>query len=98
MSALLPAESTAFVTVCKKAFKRTFDENDLLLIGNGPALRKGLEALLKEDASDRTRAEELWADAIAIIRAEADNETSPAAQGTMAVQDDFYMEGIPVGL
>lgn len=98
MSNLLTSESTAFIVIAKKSFRPLYDENDELIISNSAAIRKGLEALNKEDASDRARAEELWADAIDRVRKESDNENSPSAQGTMSVVDDYSMEDIAIGL
>lgn len=98
MANLLPDVSTLFVTVCKKAYKPLRAENDELLISNWGALRLALDALNKEDASDFTRADQLWAQAKKLLIAEEENEVGAGAQGPVPVEDSFAMECFPVGL
>jgi hypothetical protein len=98
MAGFLPDQNTTFITICKKAYKPLFDENDELLISNDGALRLGLEALLKEDASDNQRALELWAEAKQLLCREIENEIGAGAQGTIQMPDDFEMESVGCGL
>jgi hypothetical protein len=91
---LLPAESTAFVIIVKKAFKPAYDENDELLISSWGALRNGLEALLKEDGSDPDRADKSWGKAFAALVAEENNMVGAAAQGSLQVEDTYDMEQV----
>lgn len=94
----LPPVSTVFDTLCKKAFKPAYDENDELIVGNIGALKDGLMALLKEDASDKGRANELWASAIQSVTSEAENSIGASAQGVIQMDDGFLMEAVPFGL
>lgn len=98
MANLLPDVSEIFVTVCKKSYTPLLNENDELLIGNWGALRLALDALLKEDASDYERANQLWAQAKQLLISEENNLVGAGAQGTVQVQDDFAMEEFPVGI
>lgn len=95
---VLPAQSTAFIVVCKKAFKRLRDENDELPIDNLGALRQGFEAMLREDSGDIPRSNDLWAKAIGLLQRKEENETSAAAQGTLSMEDDYNMEATAFGL
>lgn len=95
---IVPPVSTVFVTICKKAYKPVYDDNDILLISNDGALRQGLEALLKEDSSDKERADQYWADAIRILQSEEKNLIGASAEGTAQVDDSFNMHAVGVGL
>lgn len=90
--------STAFSTLCKKAYKGAYDENDELIVGNIGALKAGLMALLKEDASDQERADKYWASAIGSVTSENENNVGASSQGVVQMDDTFLMEAIPVGL
>lgn len=95
--ALLPAVSEIFVVIAKKAYKPLVNENDALVIGNWAALRLGLDALLKEDASDYVRAGVLWAQAKAALISEEENLVGAGAQGAIQMDDSFEMECFPIG-
>lgn len=90
--------SDAFITLCKKSFKPAFDENDELIVGNIGALKAGLMALLKEDASDTDRAGQYLAAAIQYVTSENENSIGASAQGVVQMDDSFLMEAFPVGL
>lgn len=99
MAAIIPTPAnTAFNTVCKLAFVPLAREEDESPIWNIGALRIGLEALAKEDASDHARARELWAEAKLLLVAEIENEVGASAQGSVQMDDSFEMECFPVGL
>lgn len=98
MANLLPDESVTFVTICKKAFKPLYDEQDEVLISNLRALRKGLDALKAEDASDDERAQTRWTEAEMILQREAENEDSAASEGVVQVEDDFAMKETAYGI
>lgn len=93
-----PTVSNAFIVLCKKSFKPAYDENDELIVGNIGALKDGLMALLKEDASDKSRANELWASAIQSVQSEAENSIGASAQGFVQMDDSYIMEAVPFGL
>lgn len=98
MAALLPPVSEVFVTICKRAYVPVANDNDQLIIGNWGALRLALQALLAEDASDFERATTLWAQAKQLLIAEEENLVGAGAQGSVDVEDTFFMQGFPVGL
>lgn len=98
MANLRPDVSEIFVVVAKKAYKPLVNENDELLIGNWGALRLALDALLKEDASDTERANQLWAQAKQLLISEENNLVGAGAQGVVQMQDDFEIEAFPVGI
>lgn len=93
-----PDISNVFVTLCKKSFKAAFDENDELIVSNIGALKDGLMALLKEDASDPERANRYWGSAIQTVQSETENNIGASAQGVVQMDDSFQMESIPFGL
>jgi hypothetical protein len=95
---LLPPTSPHFITICKKAYQPLVNENDELLIVNWGALRLGMDALLKEDASDYERAAQLWFMAQQKLTSELENQVSASAQGSVQMDDSFDMESFPVGI
>lgn len=91
MATVFPPANTAFLTTCKRAYRPLVDPNDEALIVNIGALRLGLDALLKEDASDFTRAGQLWRDAKALLVTEEANEIGAGAEGVVQMDDTFGM-------
>lgn len=98
MSTLLSPVSTVFVVIAKRSYQPLVNDNDQLLIANWGALRLGLDALAKEDASDFVRADQLWAAAKKLLVTEEENLVGSGAQGTIQIEDDFNMQGFPIGL
>lgn len=66
-------------------------DNDPCLIVNIGALKNGLLALLKEDASDLVRAEQYWGKVRQLLETEEANDVGASAEGTVNVDDDFAM-------
>lgn len=87
----LPAANTAFLAIVKKSFVPMVNANDQSLILNVGALRLGLEALLKEDASDFVRADQLWSRAIRLLQVEEANDVGASAEGVVQMDDTFAM-------
>lgn len=81
----------AFLTTCKRAFKAMVNTSDESLIVNIGALRLGLDAILKEDASDFTRAGQLWGQAVRLLQTEESNEVGASAEGVIQMDDTFAM-------
>lgn len=91
MATTFPPENIAFLTVCKKAYVPLVDDNDESPIMNIGALRLGLMARLKEDASDDARAEMLWGKATRLLQVEEANEVGAGAEGVVQVEDTYAM-------
>lgn len=83
-------DSTTFSTICKKAYVPLVVDEDELIIGNLGANRHGLEALLKEDASDYVRAQQLWELAKDLLIKESENDHG-GAESHVVVDDTFQM-------
>ena len=95
---LLPSTSPHFITICKRAYQPLVNENDELLIQNWGALRLAMDALLKEDASDYERAQQVWFLAIQKLTSELENQVGASAQGSVQMDDSFEMEAFPIGV
>lgn len=65
------------------------DDDDVLPVQNLGAIKLGIKALAKEDASDFVRANQLWAQGRTLLQEQKDNETGPEAYGKIQFEDDF---------
>ena len=83
--------NTYFTCICKLAFLQLEDDSDVLPVQNIGALKLGLKALLKEDADDFVRANQLWEQGKTLIMEQKDNETGPQAYGKVPYDDDFCL-------
>lgn len=83
--------SAIYIAVVRRGYKPLVGDDDEVHPGNIGALKKGLEALLSEDARDNVRARELWAEAKELLSEESAAETGPGAEGAVQVSDDFFM-------
>jgi hypothetical protein len=88
------ADPGQFICIAKKEFVPISNDLDELPISNLGALRMGLEALQKEDASDTIRANELWTEALALLAKESQDDEGAGAQGYVQVDDIFDLAGI----
>lgn len=90
----MATDSGQFIAVCKKEFVFLTNDNQRMPISNIGALRDGLEALQKEDASAFGAADELWARADKLLATESQDDEGAGAQGTVQVNDDFDLASI----
>lgn len=88
---------TTYIALAKRGFVPLVNEDEIVIPGNLGALKKGLQALLKEDAEDDTRAEQKWAQAKALLAEESETETGAGATGSISVADDFFMSTMNAG-
>lgn len=95
---LLPPASEFFVVIAKKAYVPLYNDSDQSPISCLHAIRYGLDALLKADASDYEREDQLWSLAFKALTTEEDNLVGAGAQGSVQMDDSFGMECFPVGL
>lgn len=70
------------------------DDDEEVIPGNIGALKKGFQALLKEDAQDDGSADLKWAAGVALLVKESETEHGAAAEGTVSVEDDFQMSRV----
>lgn len=83
-----------FLCICKRSFVILANDNDEVIPGNLGALRFAIEALLKEDAQDFTRAEQMWEKAYDLLAREADDDTGASAEGSVSVANDFQLYNV----
>lgn len=81
-----------FVAIAKLEYVPVSGNDDEVIPGNIGALKKGLEALLSEDARDNARANELWAEAFDLLAKDQDDETGAGAEGKVQVANDLSMD------
>lgn len=93
-----------FLAICKREWVTVSSDYDTVIPGNIGALRFALDALLREDANDRTNAESCWGKAYQLLANEADDDTGDNTHVPVQVQDSFmigngatYMGPIPDG-
>lgn len=86
--------TASFIAICKTEYVPIVSSEEEVIPGNIGALKLGLEALGKEDAEDYTRANQLWAQAKALLLEEKENDEGAGSQGRITVEDDFDMAGI----
>jgi len=79
------------LTVCKREWMVIGNDNDPVVPGNIGALKFGLQALLKEDAQDFVRADELWNMAFKLLANEAQDDTGAGTAMPASVVDSFGM-------
>lgn len=84
-------EQSFFTCICKRAFLMLEDDDDVLPVQNLGAIKLGIKALAKEDASDFVRANELWGQGRTLLAEQKDNETGPEAYGKVQFDDDFML-------
>lgn len=80
-----------FLAICKREWVTVSNDNDTVIPGNLGALRFALEALLKEDAQDFTKAEQWWGKAAQLLANEVEDDTGDNAHVPVQVQDSFGM-------
>lgn len=86
-----------YVAIVKLDYVPLTGDDEEVVPGNIGALKKGLEALLSEDARDNTRARELWEEAKTLLAEESEDDTGVAALGSIQVADDFMMQDMSYG-
>lgn len=93
-----------FLAICKREWVTVSNDNDTVIPGNLGALRFALNALLREDAEDDTRAEINWGKAYQLLANEVEDDTGDNTHVPVQVQDSFmigngatYMGPIPDG-
>ncbi len=92
------ADPGQFLAICKREWVPISNDNDPVIPGNLGALRFALEALLKEDSQDMTKAEMWWGKAQALLANEAEDDTGANAHTPVQVADSFMMgNGIVTG-
>ncbi len=80
-----------FLGICKREWQPISNANDLVVPGNLGALRFGLQALLKEDAEDYERANQLWQQAFQLLANESEDDTGSGANVPVQVADSFLL-------
>lgn len=83
--------SAVYLAVVRRGYKPVVNDDDEVHPSNIGALKKGLQALLKEDADDEVRANQKWAEARALLAEESEADSGPGANGAVQVSDDFFM-------
>ncbi len=86
-------EPGQLLTVCKREWMPVANDNDPIFPGNIGANRFGMQALLKEDAEDFARAEEMWNKAFQLLANEAQDDTGAGANTPVQVADSYMMGG-----
>lgn len=85
------ADPGQFLAICKREWVTVSNDNDTVIPGNIGALRFALEALLKEDAQDFTKAEQWWGKAAQLLANEVEDDTGDNTHVPVQVQDSFGM-------
>lgn len=85
------ADPGQLLTICKREWTSVSNDNDEVVPGNLGALRFGMEALLKENAQDFTRAEEWWGKAYQLLANEVEDDQGAGATSPVQVADSFMM-------
>ncbi len=85
------ADPGQFLAVLKREWVPVSNANDPVIPGNLGALRFALEALLKEDANDFTRAEQWWGKAQQLLANEVEDDTGPNAHTPVQVADSYMI-------
>lgn len=85
------ADPGQFLAICKREWVQISNANDPVIPGNLGALRFALEALLKEDSQDFTKAEQWWGKAFQLLANEAEDDTGPNAFTPVQVADSYMM-------
>ena len=83
---------SSYICLVKLGYTPLVNSYDEVQPGNIGALKKGLEALLSEDARDNARANELWAEARELMAEDSEDEVGPAGEGKITVEDDFFQD------
>lgn len=92
------ATTPSYIAVVELAYTPLVNEDEECIPGNLGALKKGLQALLKEDAEDDPRALAKWAECENLLSREMERDTGAGAQGKVMISDDFDMAGLGSGL
>jgi len=87
-----------YVVLAKVAYVALATGGDTVTPNNVGALKAGLQALLAEDADNRSLSRELWAEAMALLAEQSENETGPGASGVVEISDDLCLAQIGSGL
>lgn len=86
-----------YAAIVRQGYLPLVNSYDEVIPGNIAAIRLGLSALLKEDAEDYARAEQLWELAKLRLVAQSESE-SEGTEDHVEVPDDFNMQSIGTGL
>lgn len=86
-----------FLAVCKRGYVPVANDNDEVIPANLGALRFGLEALLKEDAQDYSRAQQMWQTAQQLLTNEVSDDDGAGALQPVNVIDSFALYASGVG-
>lgn len=87
-----------YVVLAKVGYVALTQGSDTVTPNNVGAIKAGLQALLAEDADNRGLSRELWAEAMALLAEQAENETGPGASGVVEIRDDLNLCMIGTGL
>lgn len=90
--------SAIYVAVVKRGFRPVSDDNDEVYPSVLGALKKGLQALQREDAEDDVRAQEKWDQAKALLAEAQEDDTGAGAEGKVTFEDDLHMAEVGIGL
>lgn len=87
--------STQFVAIVKLEYlPLTGTADEEVFPSNIPALQIGLQALAKQRAEDFQRSTQLWAEAVALLAQESEDEIGPAGEGAVQINDEFAIGDI----
>lgn len=87
-----------YVALLKIAYVALTAGGDTVTPNNVGALKAGLQALLAEDADNRGLSRDLWAEAMALLAEQSENETGAGASGVVEIRDDLDLCQIGSGL
>lgn len=90
-------EDYTYVCIARLGYVPVVNSYDEVIPGNTGAIRFGLSALLKEDAEDYVRADQLWSMARDRLVRQSEGE-SEGTEDHVAVSDDLEMELVGRGL
>lgn len=83
--------SSQYLAVVKRDYAPLVSEDEECIPSNTAAYKFGLMALLKEDAQDFVRSEELWNLAFKQLTNQSQDDEGAGAQGAISVVDQFQM-------
>lgn len=86
--------SSQYLAVIKQDYSPLVSEDEEVIPANTAAYKFGLMALLKEDAQDFVRSEELWNLAYKQLTNQVGDDEGDGAQGAINRADDFAMSNV----
>lgn len=93
-----PDDSYTYIALVKVAYVALTAGSDTVTPNNVGALKAGLQALLAEDADNRGLSRELWAEAMALLAEQSENEMGAGASGVVEMSDDLQLCQLGSGL